>query len=411
VSSISITQNSGYKVQITGNGNDYEGRCWALINDFSIDIYNGELIEHEGSTIKAVPQSHKWCHLIRDIRARIDSANFNYFNPENGDPLVLEVTYPVIRSNWSASPVADEPGINHFFQNDEYFLEVDIEDPNWEDTWYKLSVTDNFGMTKRDSIFYKTIEPHSNYSYQYIALNDRFYYPDKSDRYYDVYYGSNYAGNISAPAQYIFRNLSINADTLIWDFGDSLVEHTRSDSVLHTYKLPGKYFPKLVVYNVVEHLYEVCTDTFPKSDEILDTNDYPIVVNESQITPQASLPNVFSCPGGESNYFRFIGDVSITFFEIAIYNRFGKRIYHYEGNIRDWEGWDGMDNNSKNYVHTGVYYYVVKEIKTLPDFETGRKPRLMYNYDSGTSTQGDNTTQTDKNSLYKGFVHIYNTEE
>jgi len=401
-SDILITESRGYRLRITGNGNDYEGRCWALINDFSIEIYNGELIDQEGITIKAIPQSHKWCHLIRDIRARIDSADMYYYNPENGSLFTMELNYPVIRNNWSSNPDAGEADINYFVQNDEHFLEIDIEDPYWEDSWYLLTVTDNYGMTRRDSIFYETIEPHADYAYQYIKLNDSAYYPDRIDRYYDDFYGASYYDNISAPALYLFRNLSVNADTMTWFFGDNLVEQAKDDSVMHTYQLPGTYYPKLIVYNIVDHLYEACTDTFPKSGEVLDTNDYPVEIGESEMTAQANLPNVFSCPEGENNYFRFIGDVSITFFEIAIYNRYGNRIYHFEGDIRDWEGWDGMDHNSKNYVHTGVYYYVVKEIKTLPDFETGRKPRLTAN----------DIADVDKPAptIYKGFVHVYNTE-
>ena len=121
------------------------------------------------------------------------------------------------------------------------------------------------------------------------------------------------------------------------------------------------------------------------------------------MTPKANLPNVFSCPDGESNYFRFIGDVSITLFEIAIYNRYGKRVYHFNGDIRDWDGWDGMDKNSNKYVNTGVYYYVVKEIRTLPDFETGRKPRL-------TAGEGEEVVKGEPD-IYKGFIHVYNTQQ
>ncbi len=417
ISQITITENRCYRVQINGNGNNYEGRCWALINDFAVEIYNGEIIDWEGEQIKAIPESHQWCHLIRDIRARIDSADLGYINPDNGDPYKLELVYPGVRSNWTTRPVPGEPGINYFFQNDEYFLEIDIEDPYWEDSWYILRVTDNYGMSRSDSIFNETIEPHADYTYSYIRLDDSTYYPDRIERYYTDFYGSAYE-HISAPALFMFENLSVNGDTITWEFGDSLIEHSRADSVLHTYRLPGSYYPKLIAYNVVEHLYDVCADTFPKSNEEITGIDYPVVVEESEMTPKASLPNVFSCPDGENNYFRFIGDVSITFFEIAIYNRYGKRVYHFKGDIRDWDGWDGMDNNSKNYVHTGVYYYVVKEIKTLPDFETGRKPNLSNppggnETGGGTSNTGDqtaNSTGADSNTLYKGFVHVYNTQ-
>ena len=408
VSRIAISESNGYRVLITGNGNNYEGRCWAVINDFSVEIYNGDTIDWEGTERRVVPQSHKWCHLIRDIRARVDSADLYYYDPFADTLCTLGIEYSDTRSNWSANPYVSEPGINHYFQNDEYYLEIDIEDPYWEDTWYIITITDNYEMSQSDSIFYETIEPHADYTYQYIRLNDSAYYPGRIDRYYDDFYGND--DNISAPAQFLFQNLSSNADTLTWIFGDSLIEHTHADSILHTYHLPGSYYPKLIAYNIVEHLYETCVDTFPKTDDEYTDDEYPIIVEESAITPKASLPNVFSCPDGESNYFRFIGDVSISFFEIAIYNRYGKRVYHYQGNIRDWEGWDGMDKNSDNYVYTGVYYYVVKEIRTLPDFETGRKPKISEDDDSQGGTTNPDDSTSGSNTIYKGFVHVYNTQ-
>ncbi len=412
-SMIGVSENRGYRVQITGNGNNYEGRCWAVLNDFSVEIYNGEIIDWEGEERKVIPQSHKWCHLIRDIRARIDSADLYYYDPFADTLCNLNVQYSDTRNNWSANPVVSELGINDFFQNDEYYLEIDIEDPYWEDTWYIITITDNYTMSYSDSIFYETIEPHADFTYQYIRLDDSTYYPERIDRYYTDFYGDAYYSvedRNSAPALFQFKNLSVNADTLTWEFGDSLIEHSHADSILHTYHLPGSYYPKLIAYNMVEHLYETCADTFPRSGELLTANEYPLVIDESKMTPKANLPNVFTCPDGENNYFRFIGDASITFFEIAIYNRYGKRVYHYKGDIRDWEGWDGMDNNSSNYVHTGVYYYVVKEIRTLPDFETGRKPKLG-NEDSqdGASDPGASSA-SGTNTLFKGFVHVYNTE-
>lgn len=410
-SMIPVSESRGYRVQITGNGNNYEGRCWVVIDDFSVEIYNGDIIDWEGEDRKVVPQSHKWCHLIRDIRARIDSATLEYYDPFADTLCTLNVEYSDTRSNWSASPYNSETGINRYFLNDEYYLEIDIENPSWEDTWYILTVTDSYNMKVSDSIFYESIEPHADFTFQYIKLSDSAYYPGRIDRYYDDFYGSTY-DYISAPAQFLFENSSVNADTLTWFFGDSLIEHSHADSILHTYSLPGSYYPKLVAYNIVEHLYETCTDTFPKSEELLPADyDYPLVIDESRVTPKANLPNVFSCPDGENNYFRFIGDASITLFEIAIYNRYGKRVYHFNGDIRDWEGWDGMDKNSNKYVNTGVYYYVVKEIRTLPEFGTGRKPKIREEGDnSGGTTDTGNSTSSGSNTIYKGFVHVYNTQ-
>jgi gliding motility-associated-like protein len=108
---------------------------------------------------------------------------------------------------------------------------------------------------------------------------------------------------------------------------------------------------------------------------------------------------VFTPPNGNVKYFRFYQDASITDFEIAIYNRFGKRVYHFAGNIRDWDGWDGTIKGSNRVVQTGVYYYVVKEIRGLPDFDSHIVGDL--------TKEGEDNS---KNTIHRGFVHVYNTE-
>lgn len=415
VSSLSVSENAGYQVVISGSGILDTAVCWVIINDLSVDIYDTDLEVEGEDTIKLVPEEQKWCHLIRDINARINKASsLSYYDLTSDTLVVLQTVHTV---SWNANPVPEESGINSIRSNDELGLKIDIENPSWLDSWYRISVQDNFGIIARDSIFYESIEPHADFSFDYIRLDDPTYYPDKSDQYYEHFYGTNY-DKTSAPAIFRFINLSVNTDTTIWDFGDDLKEIASADTILHTYELPGTYYPKMVVYNIVPHLYEACTDTFLKSgEEYPGESDYPPHVDEGSIA--VDLPNVFSVP---DYYLRFIGDVSITFFEIAIYNRYGKRIYHYEGHIRDWEGWDGKPKGSDSYVSTGVYYWVVKEINVLPYFKTGVKPKLSSgesggddpppttNLGTSTGSQDDEARYVAPNTIYSGYVHVYNNE-
>ena len=407
VSTRTISENAGYRIIVSGEDIHDTAIFWAIINDLSVNIYNAdEEIEGE-DTIKIVPEEQKWCHLIRDINAEIDQGELRYYDPNTNTPVYLQSDHIV---SWSASPDPDLSDVNQILENDALGLRIDIRNPYWEDCWYIITVTNAYGFSASDSVFYVTIEPHADFSYEYIRLDNQEYYPDRSDEYYNTFYGSDY-DHTSAPALFRFENLSVNADTMIWYFGDDRIENAREDSILHTYALPGTYSPQLVVYNIVPHLYEACTDTFPKEDEdvVIDNVTYPIVIDAASIT--AELPNVF-LPGGDPEYIRFKEDVSITDFEIAIYNRFGKRVYHYMGNIRDWEGWDGRVKNSDRYVSSGVYFYVVKEIKVLPDYSTGIKPKLIdpnaqttQPADGGT---GEDTRKVDPNTIYRGFIHVYN---
>jgi hypothetical protein len=204
--------------------------------------------------------------------------------------------------------------------------------------------------------------------------------------------------------------LSLNSDTLIWYFGDDLKAATSQDSLKHTYEMPGTYRPKLVAYNIVPHLYEACADTFPEAGEdvIMEETDdtYPIVVDKAQIDGQdgTGMNNVITIPpDGVNDYFRFTGDVSMTDFEIMIYNRYGGRVYHYKGNIRDWSGWDGSDDGTSRFVNTGVYYYVVKEINVFPS-EEGLKPKLVFEEEADKNDPDFVGT----NNVMRGFIHVFN---
>lgn len=399
-----VSGNAGYRLEIVGGGNHITTEFWVLINDLKVEIYNADTVEAEGINYKEVPTGQKWCHLIRDINARIDSADLSYYDLNNGDLLQLENSYSI---SWSAEPEATEIGINDWFYNDDFRLKIDIEYPNWEDSWYYITIEDDYLFRDMDSIFYESIEPHADFSYTYITLDDPFYYPDHEENYYMDYYNSANYTAISAPAKFRFNNLSINSDTLIWDFGDEEREIAEEDSLLHTYDLPGLYSPKLTVYNVVPHLYEVCADTFPKYNELVSFEDgtsYPINVDQATINAEADvIYNVISIPpDGINDYFRFTGDVSITDFEIAIYNRYGNKVYEFKGNIRDWAGWDGTKNGSGNYVRTGVYFYVVKELFVLPNDDRGVKPKLIVEQDP------DPANHT--NNVYRGFIHVYNSQ-
>jgi gliding motility-associated-like protein len=141
----------------------------------------------------------------------------------------------------------------------------------------------------------------------------------------------------------------------------------------------------LIARKKVDFLYDPCYDSFPKFGEPKIT----IKVEQAKSIDSTNVPNVFT-PGIEPySYWRIEDDVSISDFEIAIYNRYGKRVYHFRGNIRDWTGWDGYNKSTNNFVTTGVYYFVVKAIQPLPDFQTQKLPENL-------------------SFTKKGFIHVYN---
>ncbi|MBN1599511.1 MAG: gliding motility-associated C-terminal domain-containing protein [Bacteroidales bacterium] len=364
-----------FRVSITGGGNDSTARCWVLFNNYRVTITT-----RDGEN--KIPDSEIACGRIKQIRAEIDSAQMSYINLNDDSVIPYENDYSdVVWSNSEGAYVSPSTQLVRSIRN-----------PYWEDSYYIITITDGTGYERSDSVWYESIEPYANFSYEYIHLNDEEYYPDRSDRYYEIY-DSTYE-HYSAPAMYLFDNESENADSVVWFFGDSLWQGSNEDSVMHTYLLPGTYYPYLVAYNKPDFIYDPCTDTI-KFEE-LEGPPEPVYVEEPFFQDNSDpekprLPNVFTPPSG-SQYFRF-EDASIGMFEIAIYNRYGKKVHYFKGNIRDWEGWDGTYKESDKTVATGVYFWVIKVMERLPNFD----PEYTNENQFG-------------EGHYRGFVHVYNTE-
>lgn len=378
-----ISSPMGYRVTIDG----ISTRFWVLINDFNVRITSTD-------EEKKIRESDILCGYIDQIRAEIDSSDMHYYDPVSSDQIQYHTDYEVNLDDWYSNP---NPGIayNIFQKLNNSNLIVAIEKPYWEDTWYGLEIEDEFGLVRKDSAFHESRQPYANFVSRPIRLDEMEYYPGKSDRYYEIYDSTKYE-KISAPAKFEFINRSVNADQLRWVFGDDSTSSRQNDTIIHTYDLPGFYYPRLIVSTRLPLTINACVDTFPGYDEIRDS----VVVNNPEVVygDPATLdkwPNVFTPPNGEIEYFRFTGDVSITHIDISIYNRYGKRVYEYQGNVRDWEGWNGRMKGTGKYVSTGVYYYVIKEMYELP------------NYDP--ENQGGIEPSV-KPTLLRGFVHVYTSE-
>jgi len=381
-----ISVSMGYRVTIDGISTSF----WVLINDFNVRITSTD----EENKIR---ESDILCGSIDQIRAEIDSSHMYYYDPVSFNQIPYRVNYSVNIDDWSSNP--QTAGKNIFYKLDNTNLRVTVDKPHWEDTWYVLEIEDEFGLVRKDSALHESRQPHAEFpdkpDEMHIPLNDSIYYPDKSERYYEIYNSDYNTAHKSAPAKYLFVNESVNADKITWFFGD--LSTSSADTVVHTYMLPGTYSPMLVVSTVLPLTINACVDTF-KGEPI--TVDMPTVTYGGE--DLGKWPNVFTPPNGEIEFFRFTGDVSITNFDISIYNRYGKRVYQYQGNVRDWEGWNGRIKGTGKYVSTGVYYYVIKELYELPYYDPN--PELNLPPPEGGIDPGK------KPDLLKGFVHVYNTE-
>jgi gliding motility-associated-like protein len=147
-----------------------------------------------------------------------------------------------------------------------------------------------------------------------------------------------------------FRNLSRDADSVRWFFGDDSVSTEREPK--HTYADSGRYTVTLVVFNELG-----CTDTLRVGPFIVQAGIRAL-----------SLPNAFS-PNNDFNNDQFVTiPVGYDSYCIYIYDRWGREVFN--NNCEFLKYWDGRDKD-QNACPEGVYVYrltgtvkgqVVKEV-------------------------------------------------
>lgn len=373
----------GYRVILTNGPAVDSMNCWVVKNDFVMEIVSKVL--GLGDTLWV--NSYATCGSIEQIKEIFKEATIKYFNSSN-DTLYYSLNYS---NEWKKELETDGVGNVSLYTYDEEEFIYRIANSYWEGMWYTHIITDEAQLEKRDSVYVRSITPKAEFPKpEAIRLDDSVFYPDRSEAYYSAYgteYYSSLVEESSAPAKYRFiSSESKNAHRYLWHFGDTAKNlKTNKDTIFHTYNYWGEFEPYLVAYHSAGFINNVCEDTARLEN--------PIEIDE----PHLLAPNAFSPPAGMNPIWRF-SDVSITDFEIAIYNRNGLKVHSFKGNIRDWEGWDGRYRNASNVVPTGVYFYIVKKYNVSPNIDSD------LNMDIEWKGTGDNTQ-------YRGFIHLFNTEQ
>jgi gliding motility-associated-like protein len=141
----------------------------------------------------------------------------------------------------------------------------------------------------------------------------------------------------NAPISVNMVNLSQNADSYLWDFGNGNTEPSNTTlSVSEVYDIPGIYTITLTASN------GICWDTATWIINALP----PMVV-----TP----PNVFTPNGDGVNDDYFVNVLYGERFEAEIFNRWGNKM----GSLNQLnQGWDGKTDGKE--VEEGVYYIFYK---------------------------------------------------
>ncbi|TCC87301.1 T9SS type B sorting domain-containing protein [Pedobacter frigiditerrae] len=141
-------------------------------------------------------------------------------------------------------------------------------------------------------------------------------------------------GKFAAPAPIKFINLSTDANTYLWDFGDN--ENSTEKEPTHTYQ-KGTFKVTLTAYTT-----NGCFNS--------------ISINDLVVLPAGSLlvPNSFSPNGDGVNDEFNINITNLKKFNINIFNRFGDKIFT-SNNI--FNSWNGTWHNQA--VPVGAYFYQI----------------------------------------------------
>jgi hypothetical protein len=162
--------------------------------------------------------------------------------------------------------------------------------------------------------------------------------------------------------------------------GDSLLLGIDSTVLYHEYKKPGQYKALLI------------TKSAPPF-ECIDSVSAIVEIDKASGT-NFIMPNVFTPDGSANKLLKYdenavnsvfrTTDVSIIYIDIAIFSRTGLKVHEFEGNIRDWGGWDGKIMNSNRDAPEGVYFYVISRFIGYTDNNDPISKKLM-----------------------NGFIHLY----
>ncbi len=152
-------------------------------------------------------------------------------------------------------------------------------------------------------------------------------------------FGINNGTSFPVGTNVSFNSFSVTGN---WSFGDGSAVLTNTMDPSHIFNTPGNYCVKLVTITSTVS----CADSIKKCLDIIQ----PISI---------LIPNVFTPNGdGNNDVFKVTG-TGITTFHCIIFDRWGLRMYEWDG---IGGGWDGY-TKAGSQASSGTYYYII-EYKT-----------------------------------------------
>ena len=392
-SSVPDLEDGGYQVRIFDeNGTDTSLTAWVLLDD----LYAWVAKDSEDK----LEQDRYNCERVI-VSGYVSEDSLLYWDPESH----LELTRAL---GFSFKWTSDNDDLR--IPNDTIVLHPNITyAPPFKDTWYVLTVTDEYGMVEVDSVLYESIQTRAEFEVEYL---DKVLEQTDPDNMWDPDLPSNWSkeqGSRDAKLTVRFINKSENGATFEWVFLDTVggVKQTETtynvdDQPEYTYETADEwYYPYL--HSISE---EECIDSMKLEEGIF--------VEPSQLV----IPNVFTPNGDERNDVWMFKHQSLKTCKVTVMDRTGKVVYKREiDNIYEWEGWNGNVKESTRRAPEGQYYFVVEA--TGYDNEEYKDPTIWETMDlfsgfgnqtsggSSGGTQGGQGTENQPETLFTGWLYLY----
>lgn len=267
---------------------------------------------------------------------------FSYYHIDSAEWYTLNNR--IEKYTWSASPeleslrnyngpftsMADDP------------INDDAELPT-ETTVFSVKTIDRFGCEASDDTVYTAIETDAKFKISSIDEDGV------------VIETSEESISGSAPLKIRFENVSENGYEYTYFFGDTLFDNDEDTIITtdlfsqpeHTYKYTAPDTGKTYTARLYSESSFGCRDSL-----FLEIFTEPTSIE---------FPNVFTPNKDLINDVYLLTDYkSIRNFKITIFNRVGQVVHQFEGDVRDWEGWDGSVKNSNKDAPAGNYFFAVE---------------------------------------------------
>jgi len=381
-STVSNLADGGYQVRIwNGTDTDVSFTCWVMLDELRDSV-----VQTAGGNL---PGYLYTCDFIA-VSGYVFPDTLVYYDLQTHEV----ITRPL---DFSFKWTSDNPDLD--IPNDTIVLRPNISyKPPYRDTEYTLTVTDEFGMTEQDQVFYESIQTKAEFTVEYLDKITGEYTPDL-DGSFDP---SRKKGSLDAKLTVQFINQSLNGASYEWVYLDTVGGITEREFTYElepptefTYSTADKYYYPYMVSTSEE----LCTDTFRM--------EAPIYVVPSQLF----IPNVFSPNGdGKNDLFVFMHQ-SLKSCKVTIVDRTGKVVYQKKiDDIYTWEGWDGNLHDSDRRAPEGQYYYVVEA--TGYDGAEYSDPTIFENWklfggNKGSSGSNPDGTDTTSDTRYTGWLYLF----